>query len=245
MSPDHELPILTRHRSDPAEADNPQLMMLRRLRRLQPQRPLTLNEAVSVAELQAHRLLHITGINRAPIPEAVFSALSRVDVRYSADLPVAGMVHWSNDCWLIQVRDSDHPYHQRLTIGHEFHHILCFLDEPIAPYQAFNGWNVERIEERIADYFARCVYTPKPLLQRYYTSGVQDPTALADIFQVPEPIIHLRLRELGITDPPPTPESDRRRLYRPGNSKAIVEFITRFPFRGIGATIEVEQRKES
>ena len=209
MSPDHELPILTRHRSDPAEADNPQLMMLRRLRRLQPQRPLTLNEAVSVAELQAHRLLHITGINRAPIPEAVFSALSRVDVRYSADLPVAGMVHWSNDCWLIQVRDSDHP----TTSGSPSatsSTTSCASSTSRSPPTKPSTAGTSNASKNVSP-TTRARLHPQPLLQRYYTSGVQDPTALADIFQVPEPIIHLRLRELGITDPPPTPESDRRR----------------------------------
>ncbi|MFT3855122.1 MAG: ImmA/IrrE family metallo-endopeptidase [Ilumatobacteraceae bacterium] len=214
MTPPLELHHASPRNGDPARPDSQPMPMIRRLRQLQPQRPLTIDEAISIAERQAYRLLQVLGITRAPIPEEAITGLSRVAIRRDPQLPSVGFVHWHHDTWLIHINSQDHPYQQRLTIAHEFKHIIDRLDQPTAAYLAHQDRPLHHLEERFADYFARCVYLPKPLLLRYYTAGIQDPTTLAEHFEVPEPIVRLRLRELGLIDHEPPQPANRTRLWK-------------------------------
>lgn len=57
------------------------------LRRLVPRRPLEHHEALRIAELQANRLLAASGFVGPPVPEAVITALPRLQVLRAMRLP--------------------------------------------------------------------------------------------------------------------------------------------------------------
>src|SRR3954469_21960378 len=77
--------------------------MLRRMRLLAPARPLTAEEGLAVAERQATRLLAVLGVDAAPIPLEALSQLSRIEVAYVANIPVAGASVWGGGAWRVTV----------------------------------------------------------------------------------------------------------------------------------------------
>ncbi len=66
---------------------------LAQLRELTPYRALSPDEAQRIAELQATRLLLISGVTEPAIPETVITRLPRVQVE-RLSLPVSGSSHW-------------------------------------------------------------------------------------------------------------------------------------------------------
>ena len=64
--------------------------IIQRLRDVIPIRPLTIAEAMYFAELQATRLLALSGITEPPVPETIISGLPRIEVQRMTPSPVSG-----------------------------------------------------------------------------------------------------------------------------------------------------------
>src|ERR1700730_1858675 len=94
------------------------------LRGLVPIRPLSQLEALRVAELQATRLLALSGIKAPAVPEAIIADMPKIEVRRVRPWPTAGCSEWAKSTWVIIVNAADIPPRQRLTAAHEFKHIL-------------------------------------------------------------------------------------------------------------------------
>jgi Zn-dependent peptidase ImmA (M78 family) len=166
--------------------------MVRRLRAMMPDRPLHRHEAYMLAERQAMTLLAVCGIDRAPVPVEVIEQFSAVTVRWLHGAPVAGASFWSGSSWVIIVDTDQCPGHQRVTVAHEFKHVIdhCpggrYVDDDFA--------------EAIAEFFARCVLMPRPWVKAAIGRGHRRVDDLQRVFGVAPATLIERLDELGLSE---------------------------------------------
>src|SRR3954447_8257728 len=97
--------------------------VLASLRDLIPPRPLQFIEALRIAELQALRLLELTGVSDGPVPTEIVSELPRIEVLHR-NIPTSGLSYWDGQRWLIAVNRTEPATRQRFTLFHEFKHII-------------------------------------------------------------------------------------------------------------------------
>ena len=172
------------------------------LRDIVPIRPLTLTEAFRIAELQATKLLELSGVAEPPVPETIITSLPRVQVERVRLTPTSAATEWSHGRWLILLNGAEPATRQRFSLAHEFKHVL---DNPFIHllYPALRGASHSDRAEQICDYFAGSLLMPRPWLKRQWGRGVQDPRALARMFEVSQAAMQVRLRQIGLTEPVP------------------------------------------
>jgi Zn-dependent peptidase ImmA (M78 family) len=170
------------------------------LRDLVPIRPLTRSEAMRIAELQAQKLLAISGLTGPPVPTEIITDLPRIRVEYVQPFPVSGASHWNRGIWLVALRASEPLVRQRFSLAHEFKHILDnrFID---VIYNGIPEAGRHQAIEQICDYFAGCLLVPRPWLKRAWGSGLQTLPKLAQHFGVSESAIEVRLNQVGLIEP--------------------------------------------
>lgn len=179
------------------------------LRALMPDRPLSYPEALTVAELQANRLLELSSITEPPVPNLIITDLPRLDVEYRDNLPMSGYTEWSSGRWHIVLNRSESPLRQRFSLAHEFKHLL---DHPYISrsYADIQSMRPEDVAERICDYFAACLLMPKVWVKSlYFHEGIQDVSILARELVVSQAALRYRLDQLGVV-----PNVPRHRPYR-------------------------------
>ncbi len=172
--------------------------ILASLRAVTPRRPLSFSEALRIAELQANRLLEISGIADSPTPSEIVSQLPRVHVEYR-DLPTSGLTFWNGEAWVICLDRSEAATRQRFTLLHEYKHIV----DHGRTHQLYTGDSLHTADqqaERAADYFAGCALMPKRLMKRAWGERLQRPAALALAFEVSSAAVQVRLDQLGLTE---------------------------------------------
>jgi Zn-dependent peptidase ImmA (M78 family) len=176
--------------------------VLASLRALVPDRHLTFLEALRIAELQATRLLRLTHSDEAPVPCEVVTELPRISVE-RRDLPTSGLSYWNGESWVIALNQSEPTTRQRLTLLHEYKHILDH-GRTDALYHGEGHRTAAQQAEQAADYFAGCALIPRTALKRAWAHGVQRSRDLAQYFEVSRRAIEVRLAQVGLSD-----ESDR------------------------------------
>lgn len=188
--------------------------LLARLRSLRPYRRLSLHEAQSVGERQASLLLESTG-SGYPVSLDVLRDVPHLQLRRATDLPdsVAGTSHWTGTEWLICLNASHPEHRQRFTAFHELHHILEH------PFRRFHSGATA---ELLADHFSACVLMPRSAVKYAWASRIQDPRALADLFDVSEQAMRVRLVKLGLTDATRYDCRRDRRMYRRTEARGSV-----------------------
>lgn len=103
--------------------------VLARLRRLTPNRPLDLDEALRIAERQATRLLELRKARDLPVPTTVVTELPRITVEHDPELPAnaaSGSSTWDYQrrSWLISLNPTEPRTRRRFTVLHEYKHIV-------------------------------------------------------------------------------------------------------------------------
>lgn len=176
------------------------------LRRLVPRRPLTFNEALRIAELQANRLLEHFKIETTAVPDEIVTELPRIQVERERGLPVSGSAHWNGHYWVISLSADEHRLRQRFSLMHEFKHILDHTSKDFL-YQDRPTSSAYEQAERVADYFAACLLMPKRVIKRLWCQPGQNIAHLADQLQVSPAALRYRLDQLGLTDKPPRCET--------------------------------------
>ena len=175
---------------------------IRKVRDLMPLKPLSVIDAMRIADLQATRLLALLGINEGPVPESAFAGLPRVHIERLTPAPFSGATQWSRGRWLIVVNGSDTSGCQRMTIGHELKHII---DAPFSNllYPALHGLSTYDRWEQICDYFAVSLLMPSEWVKKVFVEeGIQDLRRIAQRFDVPLRAMQFRLAGLGLVEPP-------------------------------------------
>jgi Zn-dependent peptidase ImmA (M78 family) len=188
--------------------------VLARLRALAPNHPLTLDEALRLAERQAALLLKLCSSVVVPVPSSIITGQPRITVEHDPDLPAhaaSGCSDWDRNrrTWVISLNPTEPRRRQRFTVLHEYKHIIDHPGPGIRPSRyAFQ----RPAAEIVADYFAGCVLIPKRLLTAAYYDGIQRPADLAQLFDVSKEAIQVRLVQVGLAE---APLADRRRAARP------------------------------
>lgn len=181
-----------------------------KLRSIVPERSLSIDESLRVAELQATRLLALSHVEDGPVPEQIISELPNIEVEY-VSTPLSGTCFWNGTVWIIQINKNDTWIRQRFVLAHEYKHILDY---------GYTDWLYPSApctheldhSEYAADYFAGCLLVPRVALKRAFGQGIQRPQQLAHHFGVSERSIETRLHQVGIVDPTPRC-MDHRRMH--------------------------------
>jgi Zn-dependent peptidase ImmA (M78 family) len=173
--------------------------LLSSLRTLMPPRALEAQEAASIAERQALKLLTLLDQHQPAVNVSLIAELPRIEVRVEPRLPVSGVTQWSRGRWLIGINQDDAPVRRRFTLAHEFKHVLDhpFID---VAYPDGRGKPSDAKAEAICDHFAACLLMPRPWVKQAWVNGIQNQQALAQLFGVSEAAMALRLRRLGLSD---------------------------------------------
>lgn len=173
--------------------------LLHELRRVSPVRPLRYGEALRVAELQASKLLELSGIEDGPVPESIITTLPRTQVERVYPLGVSGFSQWSKGRWLIVLNSNEPKTRQRFSLAHEFKHVI---DHPMIAvlYPPALGHDGKERAELICDHFAACLLMPRMWVKRAWVSGKQDVNRLAAQFNVSVPAMRRRLEQIGLME---------------------------------------------
>jgi hypothetical protein len=180
--------------------------LVKQLRTLVPLRPLTLSESYTLAERQASQALDLVGITEPGLTVSWLLDLPRVEVRLAPRHRMdrlSGMTTFSHGRYLILINQNDAHARRRFTLAHEFKHLLDYTAAKLIHANLGHGdlSRQSRQVELVADHFAACLLMPKILVRRGWTSGIQDPVALAGLFNVSADAMRVRLRYLGyLTD---------------------------------------------
>lgn len=174
--------------------------IITQLRDSVPIRPMTLPEALRIAELQATRLLELTGVTQPPVPEAIITELPRLQVERITFQGFSGAAEWSHGRWLILINGTDNTGRQRFSLMHEFKHVL---DNPFIQvlYPDTAGTSSHERAEQVCEYFAGCVLVPRAWLKREWAAGLQDERALAERFGASRAAVRTRLLQTGLANP--------------------------------------------
>jgi Zn-dependent peptidase ImmA (M78 family) len=165
------------------------------LRDMVPIQPLSLIEALRIAELQSQRLLKLAGIEAPPTPERIITDLPHIQVERIDLGNLSGAAQWAHGRWLILINRKDVAGRQRFSICHEFKHVL---DNPFADVLYSRCVPGQQRTEQICDYFAGCLLMPRPWLKTAWAAGTQDIGGLARQFNVSQLAMRVRLLQIGL-----------------------------------------------
>jgi len=171
---------------------------------LLPERKLSLDAALLVAERQAERLLKLRGVTAAPVPVRIVTSLPRITVDHDSDLPrhaASGCSHWNSHsrCWVISVNPQEPTTRQRFTVLHEYKHIIDHYHLGLSGRLPLRVYGLAPAEY-VAEYFAGCVLMPKRWVKTAYYHGIQHLDELAELFDVSARAMEVRLAQLGLTE---------------------------------------------
>lgn len=163
------------------------------LRGLCPNRGLTTDEALRIAQRQADTLLAGAGFDDGPVPLTIISWLPRITIAVDPSLPTSGMSYWDGETWRLVAHAKEHPYRQRFSLAHEYKHVIDHTRRDLL-------YADHRTREAAADYFAACLLMPRLGIIRAWCAGVQDLDVLSERFQVSTQAAQRRLIDLGFID---------------------------------------------
>jgi Zn-dependent peptidase ImmA (M78 family) len=207
--------------------------VLASLRALLPKRRLNLFEALRIAELQANRLLELSDVRDIPVPIDVVTDLPRIRVDYEVDMPASGASDWDahGKSWIITLNALEPETRQRLSILHEYKHIIDHgTSAGLVPDRHGRTYYGLSQEEFLAEYFAGCVLMPKRILKRAWGDGIQRIADLAELFDVSERAMQVRLGQVGLLT-----ATDRNERARTPLSKRYVRAPHRAYYRALSA----------
>lgn len=201
------------HSNPNSNTNQETVSVLASLRALIPQRRCSFSEALRIAELQAMRLRELLGVDEAAFPTELIDDLPRIRVVEREGLPVSGASYWTQGAWTIAINGSEPWQRQRLTLLHEFKHIVDHsrIGDLYLPSR---GFSAEQRAEQAADFFAGSVLVPKRWLKQAYGRGLQRTNELAELFGVSTRAIEVRLVQTGLTDPRPRCKTPAARTSR-------------------------------
>jgi hypothetical protein len=171
------------------------------VRQLVPNRALKPTEDLSIAELQAHRLLELLGIVRPPVSLTEITA--RVDVRVTIDHATSVLIpsepEWEAEGWHITVAYLNNR-RTRAVVAHQLKHIL---DDQFGSrlYPPTKRLTTADRRDRAAAHFASCLLMPRDWVEKAWQDGRHAVDAIAKRFDSPEAMVRLRLVTLGLARP--------------------------------------------
>ena len=148
-------------------------------------------------ELLAWEWIITVGVYGPPIPSQLIRLADHSKFVTVSNVPLKtthGAVWCLADSWLIQLNANDDSATKRFTLFHEAFHIRSSIVR-----RAERPENIRLFNELLAEVFAACTLTPLVWLENIWEK-IPNVSKVARIFDVPEPVIHFRLRHLGLVE---------------------------------------------
>ncbi len=161
-------------------------------------RPWIPGRIFQLVEALANRYLKKTKLNQPPvITELIrqFDISPCLEIRTLPLKAYHGAVWHLEDGWVIHLNAEDMPGRQRVTLFHEAFHILAHCSA--TPVFRRRGIKEGFFNEMLADYFAGCILMPRVWVKKKWAE-VNDLKQMAEIFQVTEVSMWIRLRTMGL-----------------------------------------------
>lgn len=172
------------------------LSTITRLRDVVPLRRLSTPEGLRVAEVQADRLLRVSGLTEPPLGEHVIAGIPHIQIERVAPARALAATQWSHGRWLIIINGAISLGRQRWSLAHELKHIL---DHPFVTI--LYPKDSTELAEKSCEYFAACLLMPRRWLRRAWSQGNRDTRTLARLFGVTPAAVKVRLLQVGLIDP--------------------------------------------
>lgn len=155
-------------------------------------------DALRIAERQAAALRAATDQTAGAFDEAALARLPRIRIERRR-LPVSGLSYWNGECWVVNINEDEPAGRQRLTLLHEYKHIVDHGRQ----HDLYRGrhLSIEQESERAADFFAGCALMPADEVRDALASG-RSIADLATHFQVTVRAMEVRIGQLGLREKP-------------------------------------------
>ena len=153
---------------------------------------------VKMVEMLADKYLKKWRIDSPPVPTGLAFLIDQENSLEVRPLPLKvhhGATWCLKDGIVIQIKGDDPPAEKRLTLFHELFHVLCHrkaipqFRKARARQGAFN--------EMLAYSFAGSMLMPRQWVKEKWAE-VKDLDQMAEIFDVPKPIMCVKLKRLGL-----------------------------------------------
>ena len=151
-----------------------------------------------LVEALASKYIKQSKLNQPPvITELIkqFDISPGIEIRPLPLKAYHGAVWQLEDGWVIHLNSGDKPVRQRVTLFHEVFHILAH--SRATPVFRRRGIKEGLFNEVLADYFAGCILMPRGWVKEKWTE-VNDLKRIAEVFQVTEVSMWIRLRTMGL-----------------------------------------------
>jgi hypothetical protein len=151
-----------------------------------------------LVETLANKYIERASLNQPPVlTELVeqFDISPAIEIRPLSLKAYHGAVWQLEDGWVIHINTEDKPARQRVTLFHEIFHILAHCRA--TPVFRRRGVKKGLFNEMLADYFAGCILMPEKWVREKWKE-VKDLKQMADIFQVTEVSMWIRLKTMGL-----------------------------------------------
>ena len=133
------------------------------------------------------------------------TGLPRIMIDYDPDLPwhaASGVSDWDmyRRAWVISVNPDEPVTRQRITILHEYKHIIDHGHPGLGGPLPTTIYGLAPVEY-IAEFFAGCVLMPRGWVKAAYCARIQHPVELARLFDVSPRAMTVRLEQIGLIEP--------------------------------------------
>ena len=149
-------------------------------------------------EMLVQGYIEWTGVRYPPVPTELVSLVDEHHTIEIRPLPLKayhGAIWRLRGGWIIQVKEDDSPAMKRFAIFHEAFHILAHCRT--SPVFRKRGVVQGSFNELLADAFAASVLAPTEWVKEKWAE-IRDLDRMAKIFDVPKPVMCLRLKYLGL-----------------------------------------------
>lgn len=160
--------------------------------------PQRLGKPFRLVEMLAQKYLKKGKDHGPPVPAELvqlFDTERAVEVHSIPLKTYHGAIWRLEDRWIIQLKGGDTPLMRRFILFHETFHVLAHGQ--CIPVFKKRGVEQGRFNEVLADYFAACILMPREWVREKWLE-VKDTDRIAEIFDVPKPVMVIRLRQLGL-----------------------------------------------
>jgi Zn-dependent peptidase ImmA (M78 family) len=151
-----------------------------------------------LVEMLAQKYLKMGKVQAPPVPDSLVELTDwqrDVEIRLVPLEAYHGALWLHEDSWIIQLNKNDTLARRRLTLFHESFHILAHCRAT----PVFRKINSDKgsFNELLAENFAHHILMPRKWVEEKWAE-FKDPTILAEIFDVPETAMKLRLKSLHL-----------------------------------------------
>jgi hypothetical protein len=150
---------------------------------------------LQLVELLAWEWISKVGMHGPPVPSQLIRLADHSKLVTVTNVPLRtthGTVWCLTDIWLIQLNVNDDSSTRRFTLFHEAFHIRSR-----AAHWAERPTSIPLFNELLAEVFTACVLTPLIWLEDVWRETCNF-SEVARIFNVPESVVHFRLRHLDL-----------------------------------------------